>query len=335
MCEDFAMSSKKDAKDEVCLSVIIPTYNGEQRIGDALSSVFAQDEAELEVVVVDDGSTDSTLEIVQSYTDSLNVNIIERDHNGNWVSNTNHGILNSSGKYICFLHQDDRWENGRIAIIRAILKDNPNVAMCFHPAWFIGPDDRYIGSWRCPFSRGNPVNMISPDIFFQSLLVQNFICVSAPVFKKEDAVKVGLLDSSLTYTADWDFWLKLVRTGPTAYIAKPLTCFRVHPDSQTENISKNTDDAECQLVCVLERHFDCFKGTVKEKQKLYRVASFSIQLNTALMRLGSGQSIRWRSLLWIFLCLGIIGWCRFFRCSRIIDRVFARLKARLRYRGIW
>jgi glycosyltransferase involved in cell wall biosynthesis len=329
------MSVSEDINNVVWLSVIVPTYNGELKIGDALISVRRQNNDGVEVIVVDDGSTDSTLEVVKSYRNSLNIKIIEREHNGNWVSNTNRGILNSSGKYICFLHQDDRWEDGRLKIICGILESNPNVAMCFHPARFIGPDDRYIGSWGCPFSSGNPVNIISPDIFFQSLLLQNFICVSAPVFKKEIAVKVGLLDDSLIYTADWDFWLKLSRTGPIAYIAKPMTCFRIHPGSQTEKISNNANDAERQLVYVLKRHLPLYEGKAGIKKSICKTAAFSIQINVALMRISSGQSIRWRGLLWGFLGLGIIGWNRFFRCSRIIDRVSARLKARLRYRDIW
>ena len=325
------MSVNEDINNGVWLSVIVPTYNGEQKIKDALSSVQRQNNAGVEVIVVDDGSTDSTLEVVTEYSDSLNVKIIKRKHNGNWVSNTNYGISNSSGKYICFLHQDDRWEKGRLKIIGAILKGNPDVAMCFHPAWFIRHDGMHIRLWRCPFRVDNGVKMISPDVILECLLVQNFIAVSSPVFRKDNAVKVGLLDESMIYSADWDFWLKMCLSGPVAYTPRPLSCFMVHPESQTESMSKNAEDVEAQLSCVLKRHFDCFKGTVEEKQKLYRVASFSIQLDTALMKLNSGQSIRWIHLFWSFLILGLAGWIRFFRCSRIIDRILARLHVKYRH----
>lgn len=329
------MSVNEDINDDVWLSVIIPAYNGQQKIGDALSSVQRQNNSGVEVVVVvDDGSTDSTLEVVKEYGDSLNVKIIEREHKGNWVSNTNYGILNSSGKYICFLHQDDRWENGRLKIIRGILKGNPNAAMCFHPAWFIGPDGRHIRLWGCPFRVENGVEMISSDVILECLLVQNFIAVSSPVFRKDDAVKAGLLDESLIYTADWDFWLKMSRFGPIAYIPRPLTCFMVHPESQTESLSGNADDVERQLSCVLKRHFDRYKASVKDKQRLWRIASFSVRMNVALMKLNSGQSVRWMRLLGRFLSLGLTGWWRFFRCSRIIDRVFARLHVKFRHMDV-
>jgi glycosyltransferase involved in cell wall biosynthesis len=323
------MSSKTDAKGHAWLSVIIPTYNGERRIADALDSVLVQEEAELEVVVVDDGSTDSTLEIVKSYAQSLNLKVIQRDHSGNWVSNTNHGILNCSGKYVCFLHQDDYWEKGRLGVIRTVLTGNPGVAMCFHPAWFVGPDGARVGLWKSPFSGGD-VEIVPSEAFFECLLVQNFICVASPVFRRDDALKVGSLDDSLIYTADWDFWLKLTRLGPVAHIPAPLAYFAVHPESQTQSLSRRPAYVEQQLFCVLRRHFEGYKATGKVKARLLKAASFSVNLNVALMKFSSGQGARWSRLLRDFVCLGPQGWARFFRCSRILDRVLARLRIRLR-----
>jgi len=327
------MSFNKDIKDDVWLSVVIPAYNGEHRIGDALNSIRAQDDSQVEVVVVDDGSTDSTLEIVKSYTDSLNVKVIERDHTGNWVSNTNYGILNSSGEYLCFLHQDDRWENGRLAIIREVFLHKPNVAMCFHPSWFIGPDGRRVGLWKSPFG-GEGVEIVPPDVFLECLLVQNFIAIPSPVFKKDNAVRVGLLDDSLIYTADWDFWIRMSHLGPVAYIPKPLTYFTVHPESQTESLSNKANYVEEQLLSVLDRHLNSYKGSLKDKERLARVAHFSAQLNVALMKLNSRQTLQWIHLLKDFVGLGPKGWGHFFRCSRIIDRVLARLRVRLRHGAI-
>ena len=332
MSADFAMSFNKDTKDGAWLSVIVPTYNGEQKIADALSSVSAQNDSDVEVIVVDDGSTDSTLDVAKSFSDSLRLKVFEHEHKGNWVSSTNYGILNSSGEYICFLHQDDRWENGRLAAIRDILTFNPDVAMCFHPSWFIEPDGRRLRQWGCPFRVENDMEIISCDIILKRLLVQNFIAISSPVFRKDNAIEVGLLDESLIYTADWDFWLKMSHFGPIAYIPRPLTCFMVHPESQTESLSSNADDVEQQLSCVLERHFDRYRASVKDKQRLWRIASFSVRLNVALMKLNSGQRVHWIRLIGRFLSLGMTGWYRFLLYSRIIDRVFARIQVKFRYK---
>lgn len=94
------------------LSVIIPTYNGSKYLAAALNSVVVQEESGLECVVIDDGSTDDTLAIVESYQDKLNIKLITKGRQGNWVANTNHALTEATGKYACFLHQDDLWLQG-------------------------------------------------------------------------------------------------------------------------------------------------------------------------------------------------------------------------------
>ena len=67
----------------------------------------------------------------------------------------------------------------------------------------------------------------------ERLLVQNFIAIPAPLFRRDQALSVGGLDARLWYAADWDFWLKLAAMGPTVYSPRPLAGFRIHSQSQT------------------------------------------------------------------------------------------------------
>jgi GT2 family glycosyltransferase len=308
------------------LSVIIPTFNGAGTIGEALASVSAQNDPAIEVLVVDDGSTDSTLTIVRSYAHLLNLRILDLAHTGNWVANTNRGIEASSGVCLSILHQDDRWEPRRLALVREVLAKDSAVTMCLHPSFFIGPDSAVVGLWQCPFAaRGEP-KVIPPDVFVRCLLVQNFIAIPAPIFAKADAVRVNMLDESLIYTADWDFWLKLAGLGPSAYIPEPLTSFRVHPQSQTATLSRNADYMEQQLLCVLRRHFDRYAAGARSRAKLLKIASFSVETNVAFMRLANAQRSPWLRLFGDFVALGPRGWREYFRCSRIVDRTLARLR---------
>jgi glycosyltransferase involved in cell wall biosynthesis len=309
------------------LSTIIPTFNGERVIAEALDSVCSQNDPDIEVLVVDDGSTDSTLKIVSSYEHRLNLRVFRREHTGNWVTNTNWGIRESSGQYLSILHQDDRWEPGRLPAVRRVLMDHPDVAMCLHPSFFIGPDGRIVGRWRCPFTGRGGVRVIPSNLFVQRLLVQNFIAIPAPVFTKVAARRVGMLDESLVYTADWDFWIKLASLGPSVYIPKPLASFRVHAQSQTAALSKNADYVEQQLLCVLQRHFDRYEEGPAARRRLFKVASFSIRLNVWLMRLYTSQDRQSLHLLKDFMRLGPRGWVSFFRSSRIVDRSLSRFRA--------
>ncbi|MGD1918948.1 MAG: glycosyltransferase family 2 protein [Pleurocapsa sp.] len=104
-------------KKQPWLSVIIPTYNGSKYLASTLNSVVVQQDEQIECVVIDDGSTDNTLKIVETYQDKLNIILITQARQGNWVANTNHALSVAKGKYACFLHQDDMWLQGRLLSI--------------------------------------------------------------------------------------------------------------------------------------------------------------------------------------------------------------------------
>src|SRR4051812_48632691 len=89
------------------LSVVIPTYNGERYLPATLESVKGQDLSGLELIAIDDGSSDSTVDILENYRDTLPLQIIRGARSGNWVKSTNRALSLAHGEYACFLHQDD------------------------------------------------------------------------------------------------------------------------------------------------------------------------------------------------------------------------------------
>jgi glycosyltransferase involved in cell wall biosynthesis len=99
------------------LSVVVPTYNGAAYLPAALESVAAQADDGVEVVAVDDGSTDATPAILESFAGRLRLTVVRR-RVGNWVANTNLGLEHARGEWVCFLHQDDLWRPGRLAAVR-------------------------------------------------------------------------------------------------------------------------------------------------------------------------------------------------------------------------
>ena len=96
------------------LSVVMPTYNGEKFIAAALESVRAQAVDRLELVVVDDGSSDGTLDIVRDFAKSLPIRLITPGRIGNWVAVSDLGLREATGDWACLLHQDDLWLPGRL-----------------------------------------------------------------------------------------------------------------------------------------------------------------------------------------------------------------------------
>ena len=309
------------------LSVLIPTYNGEDYLPSALNSIIAQGEINIECIVVDDGSTDSTLSILNSYTDKLPLRLIQRQRQGNWVANTNYALSVASADYVCFLHQDDLWLRGRLEMMKGLIEQYPKTNLFLHPSKFIDTKGNRLGLWRCPLPT-YPF-LIGTKMMIERLLVQNFISIPAPIFKREVALKVGGLDEALWYTADWDFWLKISSYGETMYYPKPLSAFRIHPNSQTVLRSASLKNFQKQLEIVLEKHLNPWEVNDRSKRRTKQVAHFSIEVNTALAAMIHGEKTNLFRLLYSFLTLRPLGWYRYLRDSRIWERLSARLKARL------
>jgi len=305
------------------LSVIMPTYNGEAYLASALDSVRAQDDPDIEVIAVDDGSTDGTVPLLESYAGRLPLRVVRRRRVGNWVANTNHGLALARADHLCFLHQDDLWLAGRLAEVKRLLAHSP-AALLLHPSWYIGPDGRRLGVWRCPLPAGT--GEVAAGLVVERLLVQNFIAVPAPVFRREAALAAGGLDENLWFTADWDFWLKLAATGPVVHHPEPLSAFRIHPQSQTAVRTAWAEDLRGQLTAVLDRHLPAWERLHPGRGAVGRAARFGLEVTMALAACAHGQRADWLRLARCGLRLGPMSWHRFLRDSRIVERVGARLR---------
>jgi GT2 family glycosyltransferase len=307
---------------EPWLSVIMPTYNGAAYLERALESIASQGEDGVEVIALDDGSSDETPTILERYRQRLSLRIEARQRVGNWVANSNHGLRLARAPHACFLHQDDLWLPGRLRRLRPLLEQGGS-PLVLHPSRFVNDRGRFVGLWRCPLSAGlHPSAAVT-----ERLLVQNFIAIPAPIFSRQAALEVGGLDEALWYTADWDFWLKLAGRGPTRYVPQPLTAFRVHGGSQTMQGTSRAAEMRRQLDVVLQRHLPAWQQGQPQGPEIGPAAELSVEVNHALASAVAGRRPDWRRLAGQVLRLGWSGCHRFLRDSRIVERVQARLLA--------
>jgi hypothetical protein len=308
------------------LSVVMPTYNGARYVGAALESLLGQLDGAVELVVVDDGSTDDTMEIVERLTRGFPARLHRPGRLGNWVAATNLGLREARGEWACLLHQDDLWLPGRLARLRAELPRTRG-ALLLHEARYVDPAGAPLGRWSCPLPAGD---VPSVD-FVGRLLVQNFIAIPSPAFRRAAALEQGGLDERLWFSADWDMWLRLGAAGPVRFLPETLAAFRLHPESQTAARPVTTGEWAAQLTTVLERHLSTWQATDPLRSRVERAARASVAVNATLAAAARGATVPWGPLALQLLALGPAGWHRYLRDSRLAERVVARL--RLRRRG--
>jgi len=299
----------------------MPVYNGERFIAAALESVRGQHDG-IELVIVDDGSSDRTLDIVRDFAKVLPIRLLTPRRIGNWVAVSNIGLREATGDWACFLHQDDLWLPGRIERLRGEMESAED-ALVLHNAIFVGPDGRELGPWTCPLPEGD----VPQERFIERLLIQNFIAIPSPVFRRNAAIGSGGLDEGLWFSADWDLWLRLGALGPVRFIAETLSAFRVHPASQTAARKALPEEWETQLTTVLARHLQNLAVTGNLRAKVERAGMASIAVNSALLAASRGEPVSPSQVFLKLLALGPSGWHRYVRDSRIVQRVRSRLKA--------
>ncbi len=303
------------------LSVVMPTYNGERYVAAAIESVLSQRDTDLELVVVDDGSSDGTAALVERLTRGTATRLLRPGRLGSWTAASNLGLREARGEWACFLHQDDLWLPGRLARLRAELPRSRGTLLLHH-ARFVDPTGEQLGDWRCPL----PAGEVASRDFVGRLLVQNFVAMPSPVFRREAALAQGGLDERLWFSADWDLWLRLGAAGPVRFLDEVLAAFRLHPESQTAARPVAAGEWAAQLETVLERHLATWPETGPLRRRVEQAARASVAVNAALAASARGAPTRLGPPLLRLAALGPAGWYRYLRDSRIAERVGARLR---------
>lgn len=241
----------KERKPSV--SVIIPTYNRAHLIGRAIQSVLNQTYQDFEIIIVNDGSSDNTEDIIKAFNEER-IRYIGYEENKGAAAAINIGIMAARGQYIAFQDSDDEWLPEKLEKQMRVFKDtSPEVGVVYTGFWKIKGNHRvYIPSKQITRKEGD-VHTI--------LLAGNFVTNQAAVVKTECFGKVGMFDERLPRLVDWELFLRISEYYQFKCIDEPLMIAYLQPDS----ISADRSAFIKALKLILEKHFKDFD---KDKRAL-------------------------------------------------------------------
>jgi glycosyltransferase involved in cell wall biosynthesis len=193
----------------VNISVIIPTFNRADSLGRALDSVLNQSHAPQEIIVVDDGSTDATRELVTNHPAQPRYLY---QANGGVSSSRNLGIRSASGEWLAFLDSDDEWLPGKLAAQIETLEQQPDCKICHTEEIWIRNGKRVNAMNKHAKSGGH---------IFQRCLPLCVISPSAAMIHRSLLDEVGLFDETLPACEDYDLWLRICARHPVAFVPEP------------------------------------------------------------------------------------------------------------------
>jgi glycosyltransferase involved in cell wall biosynthesis len=228
------------------VSIIIPVYNGEKTIRETLESVLQQSLTALEVIVINDGSTDGTVAVLDAFCDArLRVYTFA---NAGVAISRNRGIDLAQGDYVAFLDADDLWTPDKLASHIAALEANPQAAVAYSWTDCIDAEGQFLRS-------GSYVSQAG--WVFQDLLQFDFLdSGSNAVICRRALEQIDGFDPTLSPAEDWDFLLKLAEKFDFVSIPKVQVKYRIHAATASQNIAR----MEQAMLKVLWQNFSKLGG---------------------------------------------------------------------------
>lgn len=221
------------------VSVVVPCYNAERFVAATLRAVLAQAGASLEVIVVDDGSTDASVAIVEQQFPQ--VRLIRRT-NGGVATARNAGIAAATGDWVAFCDADDIWLPGKLAAQFAAMDGVPGCRMSY-TAWHVWvsgeaePEPQLLQ--RLAAEAGDTRRWSgATGWLYPELLLDCVVWTSTVLMQRSLLTEIGDFDPGLRIGEDYDLWFRASRVTPIERVARPLALYRQHPASITRSAPK-------------------------------------------------------------------------------------------------
>lgn len=255
------------------VSVVCACYNMGRYVREAVDSVLAQDWPAVEVIVVDDGSTDETPAALAAYADDPRVVII-RQANAGQTAAKNAGLRAARGEYVGFCDADNAWLPGKLARQVPLLRANPRVGVVYGDVALIDGEGRPLPT--------PPVKRYGGRITGR-LLEDNFVTFNTTLLPRRVVAEFGGFDESLRMAIDYDLWLRVSTRYEFLYLPEPLVRYRIWGGQ----MSHRTEERFASFVRLLERFLATHPGAVTAAE--VRRGWAHTYVSRALWRARNGQ----------------------------------------------
>lgn len=231
--------SSKQGFGAPLVTIVTPTYNRAQHIGETLQSILAQDHPAIEVIVIDDGSTDGTSDVLAEFGSRISV---IRIANSGQTAAVNKGFASAHGDYLMVVNDDDPLRSGAVAALVEALEANLDVLVAY-------PD------WDLIDSDGTTVMHMSPLHYSFADMLRYDVCLPGPgaMFRRRVLDIVGGWDERFRWVADYDFWLRIGMIGPMMRVPERLATWRRHVDCAT--LASSRLDMALEQIDVMRNFF--------------------------------------------------------------------------------
>lgn len=199
------------------VSIVLPTYNGSRYLRDSIDSCLAQTYKNIELIVVDDASTDSTPEILNDYGDDPRIHIVRHAQNQKLPAALNTGFARATGQYLTWTSDDNLFAPQAVAQLVTFLEDHPDIGLVYADHWLIDNEGKVVRRASC----GLPA------------LLDEKCGLACFLYRREVYDRVGEYDTAMFRIEDYDYWLRVRKAFKLAWYAEPLYYYRRHSGSLT------------------------------------------------------------------------------------------------------
>ena len=271
------------------LSVCLPTCNGEAYVADAVHSVLQQSYTDFEVVAVDDGSSDRTLEILQALSDPR-VRIYQNPRRQGIPGNWNVAVTLARGEYVCVFHQDDVMLADNLARKMALFDTDPSLSLVHSRAERIIEEGAptHLDDWM---EKAETDFVEEGEVYFRKLLLRgDCICAPAVIVRRQQLAALGGFNAALGYACDYEMWMKLCVEGRVGFVHDALVGYRWHAANASHHYQYERGVEECgQAMRAAVAYYTQRRGKTRHAQLLAEAAEAVLEQRKWAAELDRGR----------------------------------------------